>query len=663
MSLPRVNRLDQSSPGAESERSSGRFMLWAACLSLLILVLAYQAPSTARVDLGERGDAVFLRGFYFPERQGDTSYRWSGPFGELVFDGVGGRPRQLSVRASGLRPSGPALLRLAVNGRFVAERALGGDLAEYRFEIGPGQADALGNLVVGLASDTFVAPPDERQLGLMVDWVELRAPSASLTTPPWAVLFGMLLSIVLCFSAVQHLTLSRGWALFSGLLLAIGAGASVVWAREWVSLYLSWLLLACGLFWLLSRRWGRAPWWEWVLFTILAVSSAWFLHRALGFSREGLPPGDFTIYFEAARNLRTGGSLYDFAAATGIPNGPVYKYPPLFAVLLAPATSLPIRVVASWWYWFNLALLCLTGYMLLRILRRLAKPELAVTGAYLTAIGILLFRPAWESMIRGQLDVLILASAVAALWLLQARRAEWLAGVLLGFVTLLKLYPGLFALYLLWQRRWRALFGLGVSTIALVVVSGTVVGWGTLWRYLTEVLAVQTAAVPYPENQSFDGLLSRLVVPVGQTTWYTTIPFSTGVRLILVLLDVVTVATVVLFLWRGVNRDRRRFLLGYAAVMPLIVLVWPTAWIHYETLLLLPLAFLLWDSLRGGAWFPARLLGLIVSYLLLAVGNEYLVLTDAINREGPLRLLQSYKLYGVLLLLGLLLWSRRYDHA
>ena len=41
--------------------------------------------------------------------------------------------------------------------------------------------------------------------------------------------------------------------------------------------------------------------------------------------------------------------------------------------------------------------------------------------------------------------------------------------------------------------------------------------------------------------------------------------------------------------WRGRSGHGRRFLLGYVVVMPLIVLMWPTAWIHYQTLLLLPL--------------------------------------------------------------------------
>ena len=81
--------------------------------------------------------------------------------------------------------------------------------------------------------------------------------------------------------------------------------------------------------------------------------------------------------------------------------------------------------------------------MVVRIARSAQKAS-AIDG-YVVAILFLNFQPAWESLIRGQLDIVILAGLTGALWLLQAKRAEWLAGVLIALVTMLKLYPGLLA--------------------------------------------------------------------------------------------------------------------------------------------------------------------------------------------------------------------------
>ena len=414
------------------------------------------------------------------------------------------------------------------------------------------------------------------------------------------------------------------------------------------------MLLGWVLLWAFSGRVRAARWWEWLLFAVLAISAVRFQARVLDFLRDGVPMADFLVYFDAAKSLRLGGPLYDFAAAVGMPNGPVFKYPPFYAIVLAPFALYPVQSVFTGWFLLNLALLGLTGYLLAFRLWRPFKPA-SVAPAYLIGIGILNFGPAWESLIRGQMDVVILTAAVVVLLLAQARKAELLAGVLLALVTMLKLYPGLLVIYLLVQRRWRILAGFVAASLALIVLSGLVVDGTTLWRYVTEILAVQTAAVPWPENQSFDGFLSRLVIPAAQTDWYTTIPFPTWTKLTLHALDLIVLGVTYWTLWRG-RLMGRRLILGYAAVMPLIVLMWPTAWIHYQTLLLLPFAVLVFRQAEQWAW-PEIVL-LLISFVLIAVGNEYTVLIPLLRSGWP-RLLQSYKLYGDLIVWALLLWSGR----
>jgi hypothetical protein len=403
-----------------------------------------------------------------------------------------------------------------------------------------------------------------------------------------------------------------------------------------------------------SGRVRAAKWWEWLLFAVLVVSAFRFQARVLDFLRNGAPMADFLVYFDAAKSLRQGGPLYDFAAAVGMPNGPVFKYPPFYATVLAPFAQYSVQAVFTGWFLLNLALLGLTGYLLAFRLWQPFKPA-SIVPAYLIGIGILNFGPVWESLIRGQMDVVILTAAVVILLLAQARRAEPVAGALLALVTMLKLYPGLLAVYLLLQRRWRILVGFVAASLALIVLSGLVVGWTKLWRYVTEILAVQTAAVPWPENQSFDGFLSRLVIPAAQTDWYTTIPFPAWTKLALYALDLIVLGVTYWALWRGRNTGRR-FILGYAAVMPLIVLMWPTAWIHYQTLLLLPFAVLVFLQAERTSWAAIGLI--LVSFLLIAAGNEYTVLIPTLRSGWP-RLLQSYKLYGDLIVWALLLWSDR----
>ena len=640
--------------GTENESASPRFLIWLILLALVLLVLAYQVALPQRIDIGALKDPPFIHGFYFAENAGDTTFRWSGLTGQVSFSAVGGRPWRLILRASGLRPAGPAPVEIWVNGQIVAAETWGGEMAEREYIITRDQAGLLGNVELALITEPFVVPPDQRQLGLQVDWVELRPTGWAFTVPPWIVLVGLIATVILCYATVLRAMRSPRWALGVGVLWVGLCVVGVVGFRLQIGVYLPWMLLGWVLLWAFSGRVRTAKWWEWLLFALLAISAVRFQARVLDFLRDGVPMADFLVYFDAAKSLRLGGPLYDFAAAVGMPNGPVFKYPPFYAIVLAPFALYPVQSVYTGWFLLNLALLGLTGYLLAFRLWRPFKPA-SVAPAYLIGIGILNFGPVWESLIRGQMDVVILTAAVVVLLLARARKAELLAGVLLALVTMLKLYPGLLLIYLLVQRRWRILAGFAAASLALIVLSGLVVGGTTLWRYVTEILAVQTAAVPWPENQSFDGFLSRLVIPAAQTDWYTTIPFPTWTKLTLYALDLIVLGVTYWALWRG-RLMGRRFILGYAAVMPLIVLMWPTAWIHYQTLLLLPFAVLVFRQAEHRAW-PVIVL-LLISFLLIASGNEYTVLIAPLSSGWP-RLLQSYKLYGDLIVWALLLWSGR----
>ena len=126
----------------------------------------------------------------------------------------------------------------------------------------------------------------------------------------------------------------------------------------------------------------------------------------------------------------------------------------------------------------------------------------------------------------------------------------------------------------------------------------------------------------------------------------------------LYLLDAITLGvTVWAFAGRADPRSER-FVSGYALAAPLIVLMWPTAWIHYQTLLILPFGLLLGRQLLAGrrAWLAG--LVLLAGFLLVAIGNEYLVLVPWLQ-DGLPRLAQSYKLYGVLILWGAYIWWGR----
>lgn len=621
-------------------------------ITIVLLAVSYQAPQRDRILIGKEWDQAVSSGFYFAEENNGNSFRWSSGLAQVDFRGFGKRDAQLTLAMAGFRPDGPATATILLNQTIpLATVTLDPAVKPYTFPISQQSIAPNGDVLITIEAPTFTAPPDTRTLGVQIYSAELSASHWSLTLPPLVSWLEMTIIVVLLAAAADRLKLRTNiWWVWSLLVLALLIVANRL-ASPWFDVYLPWLVGFGLICWLISGWMCAATVWEWLLLLGVGVSAFRFGARAYDFFQTGLPQGDFSIYFSAAQNLYHGQPIYDFKAASEMPNGPVYKYPPLFAMLLAPFGGWPAWNVAAAWYLLNLLLYTLIFVMLTGEIGRL-YPQRRRVLTLLTALLFLNFQPTWESLIRGQLDIVILICAMLGLVLYLRRQQEWVGGVALSFATMLKLYPGFLAVYLLWRRRWQALLGFMAGFGLLAVLSGLVVGWDVLWRYVSEVLTVQTAAVPYPENQSWDGFLSRFVIPVADTVWYTTIPFSTPWRLLLYVCVLFTLLVTVLWIWRypSGEGDHRRFILGYGAALLVMVLLWPTSWMHYQTLLLPTFALLLSDQFdaQRRSWWKFVLLA--VSFALIAFGNEYTVLVERWNVDGWPRLAQSYKFFGMIVL-------------
>ncbi|HEX5502673.1 MAG TPA: glycosyltransferase family 39 protein [Thermomicrobiales bacterium] len=132
----------------------------------------------ARLDIGDGLDLGYLRGFNLDERDGGgATYRWTEDHAEVRLLAPAAGLTTLRLRLRGYRPAGAfPPVRVSVNGHVVGTVAPGGDWQVYAL---PVTLAAGGPVVVRLDTATFVPGyADERQLGVMVDWVELVAVGA-----------------------------------------------------------------------------------------------------------------------------------------------------------------------------------------------------------------------------------------------------------------------------------------------------------------------------------------------------------------------------------------------------------------------------------------------------------------------------------------------------
>jgi 4-amino-4-deoxy-L-arabinose transferase-like glycosyltransferase len=134
-------------------------------------------PPLARLDVGDGLDLGYLRGLNLDERDADgTTYRWTSGTADLrVAAPANPGAATLRLRLRGYRPNGALPpVRLSVSGRAIGTVTPTTDWRTYDVPlVGTGATD--GWLVVNLATPTFVLSyADQRQLGVMVDWAEVR---------------------------------------------------------------------------------------------------------------------------------------------------------------------------------------------------------------------------------------------------------------------------------------------------------------------------------------------------------------------------------------------------------------------------------------------------------------------------------------------------------
>ena len=270
---------------------------------------------------------------------------------------------------------------------------------------------------------------------------------------------------------------------------------------------------------------------------------------------------DSRVYYGALRYwFRHGGMVYDWLRP-GTPYG--FTYPPFAGLVMAPMAVLPFplvlivatlatvltTVLLTWWF---------TG----PLIKRKGWPVwFALTIASCLAIA---FEPVRETITFGQVNTLLLTLVAADLLIGLPRGRAW-AGVGIGLAAAVKLTPGVFVLYLLLTRRWRAA-GTAVGTAAAATLVAAALFPDQSREFWTSALwdTSRVGVLSYFSNQSERGFLARL--PIDQV--------ASPIWLVCVL------ATLAFWAWR-VRRAPGDLMGGLALTGVLGCLISPVTWVHH----------------------------------------------------------------------------------
>jgi alpha-1,2-mannosyltransferase len=379
----------------------------------------------------------------------------------------------------------------------------------------------------------------------------------------------------------------------------------------------------------LGKRRARRSAVQVLIVLVLAAAAWWFL--LVTAVRHG--SFDLQVYFGAVNYWARGhGEVYDYLRPYTKYG---FTYPPFAALAMLPMAVLP-------WWAVNALSIAGTVLVTLVILDWYLRPVVDryrwtrwFTVAVAAALAAI-FEPMHETVSFGQVNMLLVFLVLVDFRYLIGRGSRY-GGVGIGLAMAVKLTPGIFALYLLVTRRYRAAVtalaaAAGATVLAMLVApDASRVFWtDAVWD--TDRLG----SLSFISNQSIEGMVTRRHPPHATLVW-------------------VALVAAVLAIW--VWRARRAVRAGDEAAGVALTavagcLVSPVTWVHHLVWLLPALLVMFDRSLVRRGWRRWTLLGLLVVLFGLLCSRLVWVYQAHVNGVGNIGA-NAYVLISLVLLVVL----------
>ena len=383
---------------------------------------------------------------------------------------------------------------------------------------------------------------------------------------------------------------------------------------------------------------------------------AWSVVQWLTLTPESLR-FDFVNYYGGAQAAAHGTDIYaDFKRSWGTQAWVVaYIYPPFFALVLAPLTSLGLLAAARIWLLAVQAAFIGSLLLILRI-----HPELTRGGRRLLLLASLGFMPVYLNLKFQQVATVWLLLITATLWA-ALRRRTGLAGAFIAAAASLKVTP--IFLIPLFARigRWRIAVLGSVMLVALTLI--TVLAAPGSWQFFTVVLPRIGLGTANWDNGSIDGLVSRIVQLAPDLFAGAT---QTVARVVIAAAAVLVIGATLWVARPGIDQAWT-LRLSVAALVTSLLIVSSVTWQHHLVTLLLPIATAI-------AWITVRRPGarygwwLFAAYAMCWMDRRAFPLPADLQVHSPVEAAlvlagTSVKLIGLLLLWTLLLQMLRQERV
>lgn len=308
-------------------------------------------------------------------------------------------------------------------------------------------------------------------------------------------------------------------------------------------------------------------WWRLAGSVVLVAFAFWvvyqFAHTITGPHHNQF---DLKIYYHAVQFWTNGNNIYDYSQPDPVNITLGFTYPPLAAVLMAPMAGLGLSLVTTL---SLLAIVLTTGWCVFLCLRervRITRQNALLVVGLATAAAFLL-EPIRQTMGFGQINLYLMALVLLDVLVLGRRGSRW-TGVGIGLAMAIKLTPGIFLLYLILSKQWRATV-MALATAAAATLLAAVVTPSATWQYYTSLVweSDRVGFLGGSANQSMNGLIARIMAPHDPS------------KAIWLLLVVAVFAVAVVRIRRAVQADDRLAALTLTGLLG--ILVSPVSWPHH----------------------------------------------------------------------------------
>ncbi|MEU8333848.1 glycosyltransferase 87 family protein [Micromonospora sp. NPDC048839] len=256
--------------------------------------------------------------------------------------------------------------------------------------------------------------------------------------------------------------------------------------------------------------------WQRPLLVFVAFAAAYMTLRQLFYVTVGPPWAEFSdadlgIYLGSVRSVVDGKYLYDLI--------PAFTYPPFALAVFAPIAWIPLGLIGPVLQFVKIVIL-MAGVWVYLGRRETPVRRRVVWSVVAVFLAVMLIETVGDDMFSGQVNLLLLVLVLADL--LRPARERW-RGIGVGIAAGIKLVPGLFIIYLLVTRQFRAA---GVATAAFLatVVAGFALQPSASWHYWTSVLWDSSRVWPRPDivlNQTVRGITVRALGHDNEAIWVT----------------------------------------------------------------------------------------------------------------------------------------------